>query len=98
MTKDITEIENVAPWIEMFIADWMKEQLKQEVDSESNLAALGVGSVHAAPFMNDLAEFVGMKEVPVRLLLEHPTAGGLARHLAMVITGRTEDMNHPTAA
>jgi hypothetical protein len=97
MTKEITDIENVVPWIEMFIATWMKEQLKQDVDSESNLAALGVESDHAVRFMDDLAGFVGMHDVPVRLLLEHPTAGNLAWHLAMVITEQTERRPEPGA-
>src|SRR5262245_17119683 len=97
MTKDITDIENVAPWIEMFIATWMKEQLQQEVDSESNLAALGVESLHAARLMGDLARFIGMNDVSVRLLIEHPTAGDLARHLAMVVAQTAESVGHPTA-
>lgn len=98
MTNDITDIENVAPWIEMFIGTWMKEHLEQEVDSESNLAAIGVESSRAAHFMGDLARFIGMNDVPVRLLLEHPTAGDLARHLAMVVARRAEGVDRPPAS
>jgi len=97
MTKDITDIENVAPWIEMFIATWLKEQFQQEVDSESNLVALGVESLHAARLMGDLAGFIGMNDLSVQLLLEHPTAGDLARHLAMVVARTAEGVRHPTA-
>jgi acyl carrier protein len=68
--------------IETFIAQWLKDQLEQEVDSEANFATLGMDSLDAVRFTDDLAEFIGVDEVPVSLILDHPTARELAQHLA----------------
>jgi acyl carrier protein len=75
MTRGIREIEG-------FIAAWIKEQLEQEVDAEANFAAIGMDSLDAVRFTDELAEFMGLDELPISLMLDHPTAAALARYLA----------------
>ena len=74
MTKQIGDIE-------AFIVTWMKEQLEQDVDLEANFAAIGIDSLDAVRFTDDLAAFLGVDELPVSLVLDHPTARELAKHL-----------------
>jgi acyl carrier protein len=75
MTKDSSDIEN-------YINAWLKEELEQEVDSEANFAALGMDSLDAVRLTDDLAEFMGIEELPVTLILDHPTTSELAAHLS----------------
>jgi acyl carrier protein len=70
--------------IEAFIVDWLKEQLEQVVDIQANFAAVGMDSIDAVQLTDDLAQFIGVEELPVSVILEHPTAADLARHLADV--------------
>jgi acyl carrier protein len=74
MTRGIQDIET-------FIAAWLKEQLEQEVGSDANFAALGMDSLDAVRFTDELAEFIGFDELPVSLILDHPTGAELARYL-----------------
>lgn len=68
--------------IQVFITTWLKEQLEQDVAADANFAAIGMDSLDAVRLTDDLATFIGVDEVPVSLILDHPTAGALARHLA----------------
>jgi acyl carrier protein len=78
MAKEIDDIE-------AFIAGWMKEQLEQEVDPGANFAAVGMDSLDAVRFTDDLAAFLGVEELPVSLILDHPTGRELASHLAALV-------------
>jgi acyl carrier protein len=82
MTRETTDIE-------MFIANWMKEQLEQEVDSDANFAAVGMDSLDAIRFTDDLAAFIGVDELPISLILDHPTGRDLAKHLGELINEAT---------
>jgi acyl carrier protein len=75
MAKHIAEIDS-------FIRTWMKEQLEQDVDSGANFAAVGMDSLDAVQLTDELAQFVGAEELPVSLILDHPTPRELAEHLA----------------
>lgn len=75
MTKDITDIES-------FIRVWMKEQLEQDVEPGANFAAVGMDSLDAVQLTDELAQFIGVEELPVSLVLDHPTTRELAEHLA----------------
>jgi acyl carrier protein len=68
--------------IQAFIATWLKEQLEQEVEADANFAAIGMDSLDAVRLTDDLAAFIDVEEVPVSVILDHPTASALARHLA----------------
>jgi len=91
MTKDVRDIET-------FVVRWLKEQLEQDVDAEANFAALGMDSLDAVRFTDDLAEFIGVEEVPVSLILDHPTARELAGHLARLVVEETEDVRRTISA
>jgi acyl carrier protein len=91
MTKDVADIET-------FIAHWLKEQLEQEVGAEANFAALGMDSLDAVRLTDDLADFIGVEEVPVSLILDHPTGGELARYLAGVVSGESDDLARAVSA
>jgi acyl carrier protein len=75
MSKGIAELET-------FMVAWLREQLEQEVDADANFAAIGMDSLDAVRFTDELAEFIGVDELPVSLILDHPTTAELARHLA----------------
>jgi acyl carrier protein len=91
MTRDVKDIES-------FAVRWLKEQLEQDVDADANFAALGMDSLDAVRFTDDLAEFIGVEEVPVSLILDHPTARELAGHLAGHVGEATEDLRRIISA
>lgn len=77
MTRDRQDIES-------FISNWLKEQLDQEVESHANFGAVGMDSLDAVQLIDDLALFLGVEELSISLILEHPTTAELATHLADV--------------
>ena len=91
MTKDVRDIET-------FVVRWLKEQLEQDVDSDANFAALGMDSLDAVRFTDELAEFIGVEEVPVSLILDHPTARELAGHLAGLVVEESEGLRRTISA
>jgi acyl carrier protein len=75
MTTDRQEIET-------FISRWLKEHLEQDVELDANFGAVGMDSLDAVQLIDDLAQLVGAEELPISLILEHPTTAELAEHLA----------------
>jgi acyl carrier protein len=49
-------------------------------DPDASFAELGLDSVHAAHFIVELEEWLGV-ELDPELVYEHPTVAGLARHI-----------------
>jgi acyl carrier protein len=68
--------------IETFISDWLKDHLEQDVELDANFGAIGMDSLDAVQLIDDLAQFVGVDELPISLILEHPTTAELAKHVA----------------
>lgn len=64
-----------------FTLKWLAEQLEQEVSADANFAALGLDSLDAVRLTDDLAALIGVEELPVSLILDHPTANALGEHL-----------------
>ena len=71
-----------------FIRAWLSSQLSQQVGDDAELAALGLDSLDAVRLADELAEHLGIDELPVALVLEHPTVSALAAHLA-TLPGKT---------
>lgn len=65
-----------------FIRSWLSNQLQQEVGDDAEFAALGLDSLDAVRLTDELGEFLAIDELPVALVLEHPTVSALAAHLA----------------
>lgn len=68
--------------IESLIVDWVRTQLDVECSPEANFGALGLDSLDAVELSEVLAEKVGLEEVPVTWILDHPTPRRLAAQLA----------------
>jgi len=68
--------------IESFISNWFKAQLEQDVELHANFGAVGMDSLDAVQLIDDLALFLDVEELPISLLLEHPTTAELATQLA----------------
>jgi acyl carrier protein len=75
MARDATQIA-------AFIVEWLNEQLGQQVGAEAEFAALGLDSLDAVRMTDALAAKLGIEELPVALVLEHPSIPKLAGHLA----------------
>jgi acyl carrier protein len=68
--------------IEAVIVGWIDRQLDIECSAESNFAALGLDSLDAVELTEVLAEQLGLEEVPISWILDHPTPRSLALRLA----------------
>ncbi len=68
--------------IEAVIVDWIDRQLDTRCSPESNFGALGLDSLDAVELTEVLAEHLGLEEVPVNWILDHPTPRSLALRLA----------------
>ena len=73
---------------EAAIRDWCVEYLARTldlpdrtVDPEMTFARLGLDSANSVFLIVELEDWLGVELTP-DLLFEHPTIGGLARHLA----------------
>jgi acyl carrier protein len=71
-----------AKLISDFIVQWLSEQLGQQVGADAEFAALGLDSLDAVRMTDALAAKLGVDELPVALVLEHPSVSSLATHLA----------------
>lgn len=72
------EVQKIAS----FIRNWLTNQLQQEVGQDAEFAGLGLDSLDVVRLTDELAEHIGVDELPVALVLEHPTVSSLASHLA----------------
>lgn len=61
---------------------WLEEQLGQSVNAEAEFAGLGIDSLDAVRLTDALAAQLGIDELPVALMLEHPSIPSLSGHLA----------------
>ena len=68
--------------ISTFIVGWLEEQLGQQVSAEAEFAALGIDSLDAVRLTDSLAAQLGIDDLPVALMLEHPSIPALSTHLA----------------
>jgi acyl carrier protein len=75
MARDVNEIS-------AFIVEWLSEQLGQPVNPDAELAGLGIDSLDAVRLTDALAVRLGVEELSVELMLEHPSIPALSRHLA----------------
>ena len=71
-----------AKQISSFIVAWLEEQLGQQVNPEAEFAALGLDSLDAVRLTDALAGRLGVDELPVGVMLEHPSIPALSGHLA----------------
>ncbi|MCA9796973.1 MAG: acyl carrier protein [Candidatus Eremiobacteraeota bacterium] len=65
-----------------FIVDWLTEQLGHTVAPEANFGALGMDSIDAVELTDALAEKLGWDDLPVSMILDHPSPRQLADQLA----------------
>ena len=70
--------------IETFVVAWLKEELEQDVDCQDDFATVGIDSLDAVRLTDDLADFIGVEELPVSLILDHPTTAKLAEHISSI--------------
>lgn len=75
MARDAKQISD-------FIVQWLTEQLGQQVGPDAEFTALGLDSLDAVRMTDALAAKLGIDELPVSLVLEHPSVSALAGHLA----------------
>ncbi|HEY4181374.1 MAG TPA: acyl carrier protein [Kofleriaceae bacterium] len=71
-----------AKQISEFIVQWLGEQLGQQVGDSAEFTALGLDSLDAVRMTDALAAKLGVDELPVAVVLEHPSVSALATHLA----------------
>jgi acyl carrier protein len=64
-----------------FITGWLGGQLGQPVLAEANFGAIGMDSLDAVGLIDALADKLGLDELPVSLVLDHPSAAALAAYL-----------------
>jgi acyl carrier protein len=65
-----------------FIAGFLSEQLDRSIGTDAVFAQLGLDSLDFVRLTDALAERMGIDELPVSLVLEHPTITALATHLS----------------
>lgn len=75
MTQDRKEIE-------VFVTNWLSRQLGQAVNAQANFGALGMDSLDAVELTDALADELGVEQVDVSLILDHPTPARLADFLS----------------
>jgi acyl carrier protein len=80
----MAKTENEIVW---FMVRWLSEQLRREVGADANFAALGLDSIDMVRLTDALAEDMGVEELPISLVLDHPTISALA---AQLVTLQTE--------
>lgn len=68
--------------IEEFVKTWLSRQLGQSVSAEANFGALGMDSLDAVELTDALADELGVEQVDVSLILDHPTPARLAEYLS----------------
>ncbi|HEY4058510.1 MAG TPA: acyl carrier protein [Kofleriaceae bacterium] len=71
-----------AKQISEFIVQWLSEQLGQKVGADAEFTALGLDSLDAVRMTDALAAKLSVDELPVSVVLEHPSVSALATHLA----------------
>ncbi len=64
-----------------FIAGWLSSQLEREVGAEAEFAGLGLDSLDLVRLADALAERIGVDELPVSLVFDHPSIPALSAHL-----------------
>ena len=68
--------------IEEFVTEWLSKQLGQSVSAQANFGALGMDSLDAVELTDALADELGVEQVDVSLILDHPTPARLAEFLS----------------
>lgn len=66
----------------MFVTNWLSRQLGQAVNAQANFGALGMDSLDAVELTDALADELGVEQVDVSLILDHPTPARLADFLS----------------
>ena len=70
-----------------FTVDWLSKKYGQPVNPEVEFVALGLDSLDLVRLINALAERVGVDELPVSLMFDHPSVSSLAEHLVTIQPG-----------
>lgn len=74
---------NIPEKILEFIRQWLAQQLGHAASDMANFAALGLDSLDAVELTDALAAEFGLGELPVSIILDHPSATELAQALAI---------------
>lgn len=64
-----------------FTLRWMSEELGRTVAPDAAFATMGLDSLDVVRLTDALAEHMGVDELPVSIVLDHPTLSSLVNHL-----------------
>jgi acyl carrier protein len=73
--------------ITSFLVRWLTEQLKRPITANSHFAKLGIDSLDVVRMTDALAEHLGLDELSVELVMDHPSVEALATHVATLKKG-----------
>lgn len=65
-----------------FTTSWLSQQLGTTVLPEANFGAIGMDSLDAVALTDALADRLGIDELPVSIVLDHPSPQSLSEWLA----------------
>jgi polyketide synthase 7 len=65
-----------------FMAVWLGKELGREISANAEFAALGLDSLDMVRMMDAVAVEIGVDELPISLVFDHPSVSKLAAHLA----------------
>jgi acyl carrier protein len=69
-----------------FTLRWMSQELGRNVNADAAFATMGLDSLDVVRLTDALAEHMGIDELPVSIVLDHPNLSSLVKHLATLKT------------